>query len=402
MIRAIHHRSVYPRYYGLTALGFLFGISYGIFSLTIPLLAEKIFPNLALLSFVYIIPEIIGVVFDVPLGAFANRFGRRRVILLSGLLLGVTAIIFTLSHNPFFFILPMIFYGFATQAYIIPADAELVALSPNTKTGKFNGFVEGVHNFGYSLGSILAGMLLAINFQSPFFLILLISIAMIVISVFFFPPEDNREGFLGASRNVARRDGLFKSSFSEFRKLGFLGMFLAFLFFVFALHWGFVALMEPLYTNALNLNSILIGLIYAGFTIPLLLVSMLVGRYIDRRGAKRMVISGLILMAISTIGFGLTQAPIVLFILSLMAGIGDAFLLPAIMSAFDQLSSYHAKERISGVKILAESSGYLLGPLLGGIGVSFLGFESAFIALGGGILVFVLATPFVSFRVSNP
>ena len=145
------------------------------------------------------------------------------------------------------------------------------------------------------------------------------------------------------------------SGFREFRALGFTGFFLTFLFFIFALHWGFIALLEPLYTDALGLSGQLIGLIYAGFSIPFVVVSYFTGKYIDRRGAKGAVIGGLLLMGLSTIGFGLTQNPKLLFIFSLISGVGDGFLLPAIMSVIDRLSSYHKKAQIQGVEVFAES-----------------------------------------------
>lgn len=398
MIRAIHHKPFATRYRGLAISGFLFGIAYGIFSLSVPILAQSVFKHLALLSLVFTIPEIVGVIFDIPLGAFANRFGRRRIILFSGILLAIAAALFTIFHHPLFFIVPMIIYGIATQSYIIPADAELVAVMPARNRGKFSGVVEGVHNFGFSIGPVLAGILLSISINAPFFLAIVVSLAIVPISIYFLPPEHSGEGFNKALGNIWRRDKMFQSSLQEFSQLGFLGMFLVFLFFVFALHWGFIALMEPLYTDALHFDSRLIGLIYAGFTIPFLLVSILSGRYIDRRGAKGIAIGGLLLMALSTLGFGLTQNPRVLFIFSLVAGIGDAFLLPAIMSTLARLSLHHVKEQISGVKIFAESAGYLLGPLVGGVLASFFGFQFVFILLGLSILLLALVTIFVRFH----
>lgn len=394
-MRPIHHRPIYAKFYALATLGFLFGIVYGIFSLTLPILAENIFANVALLGVIFALPELVGVFMDIPLGAFARRFGRRHTIFYSALLLIISAVLFMSFRNIFFFTLTLILYEIATQSYIIPADAELMALSPPRKAGEFNGLAEGLHNFGFSIGPILAGMLLVWSVHNPFLLSIAIALVMIMVSISFLPREEGRENFSGAMHNVWRRDHVFSGGFKEARDLGFTGIYLIFLFFIFALHWGFIALLEPLYTNAIGLSPAYIGIIYAGFTIPFLFVSTLVGRYTDHKDAKNIILIGLFLLAVSTLGFGLTHNPKYLFIWSLISGVGDAFLLPAVMALLDRLSSYHKKEHISGVKIFAESSGYFLGPLMAGVATQSIGFNSTFIYLGIVLSAIVLGTVLV-------
>ena len=396
-MRAIHQRPIYARFHALVALGFLFGIVYGVFSLALPILANQVFVNIALLGLIFALPELFGVFLDIPLGAFANHFGRRHTILYSGILLAISAFLFIKFPNPFLFLLALIFYELATQAYIIPADAELMALSPGRRTGRFNGITEGFHNFGYTLGAMIAGWILVWGIPSALWFAFAGAVAMILISTFFLPRETHPEPFFSSVSNVWRRDKVFISGIREFRQLGFLGSYLAFLFFVSSAHWGFNALLEPLYTTDLGLDEKFVGLIFAGFTLPFLLVSFYAGKYIDKQGAKGVTVSGLFLMAISMIGFGMSVNPIVLFIFALVHGVGEALLLTSVMSMIDELSSYHTKEKISGVKVFAESTGFFIGPLLAGIAVAFLNFSPTFIALGLVTLGLALVTRFVSF-----
>lgn len=248
----IHHRPIYTKFYALSALGFLFGVVYGIFSLTLPILAENTIVSVSLLGLIFALPELFGVFMDIPIGAFANRFGRRHAIFYSGILLAASALLFILIQNPILFVFALIFYEIATQLYIIPADAELMALSPARSAGRFNGFVEGIHNMGFSLGPIFAGFILASNFTNVFLAAMVVSLLMVLGSVLYLPREETGQDFLKSSAAVWRGDKVFLSSFREFRGLGFLGMFFTFLFFIFALHWGFLALIEPIYTNALG------------------------------------------------------------------------------------------------------------------------------------------------------
>lgn len=396
-MRAIHRRPIYARFHALIALGFLFGIVYGAFSLVLPILADKVFANIAILGLVFALPELFGIFLDIPLGAFANRFGRRHTIFYSGVLLAVSAFIFIKFPNPFLFLLTLIFYELATQAYIIPADAELMALSPGRHAGRFNGITEGFHNFGYALGPMIAGWLLVWSVPSALWFAFAGAVAMILLSALFLPRENRSEPFFSSISDVWRRDKVFLSGIKEFKQLGFLGSYLAFLFFVSSMNWGFIALLEPLYTTGIGLSEKFVGLIFAGFTLPFLLVSFYAGKYIDKQGAKGVTVSGLFLMAISMIGFGMSVNPIVLFLFALVHGVGEALLLTSVMSMIDELSSYHTKERISGVKVFAESAGFFVGPLLAGIAVAFLNFSPTFISLGFATLILAIVTRFVSF-----
>ena len=398
-MRPIHRRPIYARFHALVTLGFLFGIVYGAFSLALPIFADKIFVNIALLGLVFALPELFGIFLDIPLGAFTNRFGRRHTIFYSGVLLAISAFLFIKFPDPFLFLLTLIFYELATQAYIIPADAELMALSPGRHAGRFNGITEGFHNFGYALGPMIAGWLLVWGIPSALWFAFTGAVAMIFISAFFLPKETRSEPFFSSISDVWRRDKVFISGIKEFRQLGFIGSYLVFLFFLSAVHWGFINILEPIYTTDLGFDEKFVGLIFAGFTLPFFLVSFYAGKYIDKQGAKRVTVAGLFLMAISMIGFGLSISPTVLFLFALVHGVGEAFLLVSVMSTIDELSSYHTKERISGVKVFAESAGFFVGPLIAGVAVALLNFSPTFLALGFATLGFALITLFVSFDI---
>jgi len=398
-MRAIHQRPIYARFHALVAMGFLFGIVYGSFSLVLPILADSIFANIAVLGLVFALPEFFGIFLDIPLGTFANRFGRRRTILCSGLLLAASAFFFIAFPHPLLFLLTLIFYEIATQAYIIPADAELMALSPGRRAGRFNGITEGFHNFGYAVGPMIAGWLLVWSAPYVLWFAFMGAIGMIILSMLFLPRETHGEEFSSSVGNVWRRDRVFIAGIREFLQLGFLGSYVAFLFFISAVHWGFISILEPIYTAKLGFDPTFIGLIFAGFTLPFLFVSFLAGRYVDIRGAKGVTIVGLLLLAISMIGFGFSTNPMVLFLFSLVHGVGEALLLTAIMSTIDKLSSYHTKERISGVKVFAESSGFFIGPLIAGVVTQLLGFPITFVFLGLATFLLTLFTCLVSFKI---
>jgi len=401
-MRAFHRRPIKTRIKALIALEFLFGIAYGTFSLVNPLRAESLIANAALLGIIFALPEVLGTFLDIPIGEFAKRFGRRRTIFYSGLMLCLSALFFIAFRNPLLFAATLIFYEIATQSFIIPGDAEETALTPARSTGRFEALLEGFHNLGFSIGPILAGFAIGFAMEYAFLIALAVSLVMMAVSAGFLPREKKHEAFEKAVTHVITRDKVWKSGITEFAKLGFDGVFTAFIFFSFELHWGFIALMEPLYTKALGVSDFQIGLIYAGFTLPIFFVSLAIGKYLDHKSAKGIMVSGLFLHALSAFGFSLTGNAGLLFVLSLVSGIGDALILPAIYTMFDRLSSYHTKEHVSGVKVLGESLGYFVGPLIGGFFAGSIGFGPTFFVLGTFLLLLTGVTMIAPLKAAKP
>lgn len=227
-MRHLHGRPIKRRLWALVALEFLFGVVYGTFSLTLPILAENIFINLAVLGVIFSLPEILGTVIDVPIGEFAKRFGRRKTIFYSGAMLAVSSLAFVALRSPFFFVATLIFYEVATQSFIIPGDAEETALTPAGSTGRFNSFLEGFHNLGFSIGPIAAGIVIGTQIEYAFLITFVVSISMMVLSYVSLPMEENHKGFRQSLLDLITRDKFFKTGFSEFARLGFEGVFVAF------------------------------------------------------------------------------------------------------------------------------------------------------------------------------
>ena len=159
--RAWHGRGSYRDLTSLSLVTFLFGIIYGLFSFYLPIFAEDAVKNVALVGILLAVVEIMGIIVDLPLGAFADRYGRRRTIFLGAILLGLAALFFQFSTaSLIFLVLALAFYGVVVELVLIPEDAEMMAISPRRKSGKFFGFYEAWHNFGYAVGPFIGGFLI--------------------------------------------------------------------------------------------------------------------------------------------------------------------------------------------------------------------------------------------------
>lgn len=248
---------------------FLFGIIYGLFSFYLPIFVENIVGNIALVGILLASVEVAGIIFDLPIGAFADRYGRRRTIMLGALCLAFSALLFEMWLSLIWLAIMLLVYGVVVEFVIIANDAELMAVSPRHRSGKFFGIYEAFHNFGYTLGPILGGVLLWALFQSLFIVLAGFCFLLFIFALFFMERREKKHGsILQATSAVIRKDHFFAGSIQEFRKIGSTGWMLSLFYFTFAFRWGAFALLEPIFALRAGIDPLWNGLIYGASTLP--------------------------------------------------------------------------------------------------------------------------------------
>lgn len=383
------HKS-YRQLAALSVATFLFGVIYGLFSFYLPIYTENVVKSVAVVGVLLAVIEVSGLLVDLPLGAFTDRYGRRNTLLLGSLLLGVSAL-FLQSWQSFLGILAaLVFYGVVLKFFLISSQSELMSISPRRRSGKFFGIFEAFHNFGYSIGPFLGGFLLWQVFPPVFLVLAAICAILFLFSLIFIESSEyKKESFLHTVRAVIKKDHFFVGSVAEFKKVGFLGWMLLLFFFTFSFRWGAIALLEPLFTLKLGIHPVWVGFIYGASTLPFLFFSASAGNFSDRYGIKPGIVVGLFLMGVATLLFGMYRNPYVLFAFAFLAAIGDSVLVPTVYAAFDTLSDRHFKGRITSVVSLTEDTGYFFGPLIAGPIAQYFGFPAAFYCFG--ILILLVA-----------
>lgn len=384
----------------ISVLTFLFGIIYGLFSFYLPIFTEGAVKNVALVGILLALVEIMGIFVDLPFGAFADRYGRRKTIFLGAILLVVSALFFQLSSfSVIVLAFALAFYGVIIELVLIPGDAELMSLSPRMRSGRFFGIYESAHNFGYAVGPFIGGFLIWYSPPPVFWTLIFLSVVLSAWAFFFKNKKnENGEPLIRAAKDVIKRDHYLVSSIREFRLLGFGGWMLLLFFFTFAFRWGAIALLEPLFALNLNLHPIWVGLIYSASTLPFLFFSAPAGYFSDKYGVKPFIAGGLLISGAATFLFGSFDGALILFTLSFIAAIGDSLLVPTVYAAFDTLASRHFKGRVTSVVAMVEDTGYFFGPLVAGLIAHYFGFPAAFYTFGVIVLAAALVASFVKLR----
>src|SRR5690625_2363303 len=172
-----------------------------------------------------------------------------------------------------------------------------------------------------------------------------------------------------------------------------LAILLANLFFVF-LGIGLIIRVLPTIMNELDISGTVVGYLTAAFALAQLILSPFTGKAVDKYGRKIMIVIGLFIFSISEFLFGLGKTIEVLFISRILGGVSAAFIMPAVTAFIADITTLTTRSKAMGYMSAAISTGFIIGPGIGGflalIGTRVPFFIAAVLGLTAAILSFLL------------
>lgn len=129
---------------------------------------------------------------------------------------------------------------------------------------------------------------------------------------------------------------------------------------------GLIIPVMPSFMNIMHLSGKTMGYLVAAFAVAQLLMSPLAGRWVDRYGRKKIIIIGLFLFAVSELIFGLATNVSVLYIARILGGISAAFVMPGVTAYVADITSIQERPKAMGYISAAISTGFIIGPGIGG------------------------------------
>ncbi|RAW09915.1 MFS transporter [Paenibacillus taichungensis] len=162
------------------------------------------------------------------------------------------------------------------------------------------------------------------------------------------------------------------------------------LFLVFA-GIGLVIPVIPQYITILDINGTIAGMLTASFAFTQLVFSPLAGRLSDSLGRKRMIVAGMLVFACAEVIFGLADSALLLFVSRMMGGISGALIMPTVMAYVADVTSEEDRAKGMGFINASISTGYIIGPGIGGYIAEF-GIRVPFYAAGVAGLIAAILT----------
>ncbi|WJY27269.1 MFS transporter [Sporosarcina trichiuri] len=129
---------------------------------------------------------------------------------------------------------------------------------------------------------------------------------------------------------------------------------------------GLIIPVMPTLMNELHLSGQVVGYMVAFFAIAQLLASPLSGRWVDSIGRKKMIVAGLLMFSFSELLFAIGQSLTVLFASRIVGGVSAAFIMPAVTAFIADITTNETRAKALGYMSAAISTGFILGPGIGG------------------------------------
>jgi MFS transporter, DHA1 family, multidrug resistance protein len=129
---------------------------------------------------------------------------------------------------------------------------------------------------------------------------------------------------------------------------------------------GLVIPVTPTIMNELNLSGAVVGYMVSAFAVTQLIVSPIAGRWVDKFGRKKMILIGLLIFSVSELLFGLGKTVEVLFLSRMLGGVSSAFIMPAVTAFISDITTIETRSKALGYMSAAISTGFIIGPGIGG------------------------------------
>jgi len=384
--------------YYLSLIGF-----FGIFSTTIsknpvlPLFVQAMGASDTVIGLISAVSPLAGILFSFPVGVISDHLGRRRLLVLSGVIFLAAPLLYLFISDPLWLIPVRFFHGMATAILGPVVSAIIVERFPATKGEKLGSYSSATL-IGRAIAPFAGGIILSFFVFTPgltAYRVVYIAAAITAIPVFFLTLR-YREGEPGSLKLPGF--SVFRESLRTFmvnRRLRATALADMATYFAF----GALETFLPVYLFTLHFEAYQIGIIFSVQVLIIAVTKPFFGRIADRIDKRIQIVSGLLITcgSVAMIPF-IASFPGFLAI-SALFGLGISLSTVA-TSAY--IADVAKKEQI-GASMGALSSimdiGQSAGPLVTGIIISIAGYASGFFA---GFILAVVVTGIFVISVRDP
>ena len=322
------------------------------------------------------------------MGSFADRFGRRPLILIAlvGEVLANSAYLF--AHSIPLYIAVRFFQG-AVTAGLLPAAIGVVGdRVPEDQHAQWTGVIMASYAAGFILGPTLGGLLFdRWGFAAPFAVsgsLALIGLVLALVMV----PETRPASLRPQALKLSMGRTKWREIWTSLPRPLHLFASLLLIDFIATFAFAFIEPQMALYAyNQLLLSPTQLGIIVGGYGLAMLLGQAFFGTLSDRFGRKAVILLGLLLNGTLYLGLVFIKPFGLLLPVAVLAGLGDALFIPAVGAAYLDIAKPEYRSLVIGIKGSGAALAGVVGPLLVAIISSWTAPQSIFAISAGATLV---------------
>jgi MFS family permease len=388
-----------------TPLAFLLLCGVGLFAIfsstmskspVLPFFADFLGATPAQLGFVAAASTYTGIILSIPAGVLSDAWGRKRVLLLAGVVLASAPFLYLLVHTPGQLAAVRVYHGAATAIFGPVALAYVADLAP-VRRGERMGLYSSATLIGRSLAPLAGGLILAKPdaYETVYVVCGMSGLTALALGVAL--PGRRAQAIAAEAAPTGQPGGERKSPWRvageglrfALRNRTVLGaslmeamQYLAF---------GAVETFLPLYALDHGIPASHIGAILGAQIATIALTKPIMGRLSDTVGRVPVIVAGLVLGALATAAFALSPHIALLAVAATVFGLSMSVVTASTSAlAADATHAAHFGSSL-GVLSTIMDIGHSSGPVLAGFLVASRGYRSMWGIVGGALLVASLA-----------
>lgn len=355
----------------LIAAAFVIAIGFGLVSPVLPAYARSFDVGVAAASFVVSIFSFFRLVFAPAGGALVQRLGERSVYLTGLVLVAASSLATAFADS---YVQLLIFRGLGgigSTMFTVSAMALLVRLAPPTIRGRVSSAYASSFLIGGMLGPVLGGALAGFGLRVPFIayavaLVLAATVVAVRLTGSQLRPTTTRPPAPPMRLSEAMASPTYRACLASAFANGWC-------------NFGVRVAVLPQFAIVVRDDTWVAGVALALAALGTAATLQVAGRVADSVGRRPLVLTGLALTAAGLGLLGLSQALLVLFVLSGLSGIGAGLVNPGQQATVaDLIGSERSGGTVLSTFQMAQDAGAILGPVLVGVVADQAGYEWAF------------------------
>ncbi|MBK7720916.1 MAG: MFS transporter [Austwickia sp.] len=360
----------------LIAAALVIALGFGLITPVLPQYARSFDVGIAAASVIVSAFAFMRLVFAPAGGALIGRFGERPVYLWGLIIVAVSTGATAFATSYWQLLLFRGLGGVGSTMFTVSAMGLMVRLAPPAIRGRVASYYGSAFLIGNITGPLAGSALAGFGYRVPFLVYavaLLIAVTLVwrLLSGASLRPVPGAPVLPPLTVREALRHPSTPSLLCSLAANGWM-------------NFGVRVALVPMFAAAVpGIGAAMAGVLLTGFAVGNAAALQFSGRLVDRHGRRPLVISGLVVSGVATLGFGWSSTVPVALALSVLAGGGAGLVNPAQQAAgADIVGSERSGGSVLAMFQMFGDGGAILGPILAGWVADTVGFGWAFALTG--------------------